>query len=180
MMLPSSTASTSSGVPCCWTVRARFTLGTLTLSSSAASGCVIGDGSIELSPTFCPCDRFASRAATIDRWLSSRCRRCRFSETTNATSSRSARGQRPESRREPLGGHRIAATFCQPEPAPQQHARTAFFLMLPLAQPRPAANRPPSTMRRCRREHRAAVATRGSRRGLWVVWRRHRRPWGRW
>jgi hypothetical protein len=77
--LPLSTAAISSGVPSRRTVLARFTLFGLTFSIPAAFGTVMGQ----------PC-RFAGLpataraifAATMALWLSFRCLRCRFLETT--------------------------------------------------------------------------------------------------
>jgi len=81
-----STAATSSGAPVRWTAAARFTEGTETFIISAASDWDFKrsfdplKSSLRRSPPF---PRFAIRAPTIPRCDSFRCRRFRFSDTTN-------------------------------------------------------------------------------------------------
>lgn len=80
---PSATAGGVSLI----TSRARLTDGTETLSSEAASACVV-DGSIDLSART-PCGNVANFAATIALCDSLRCLRCRLRETTKEGSAAS-------------------------------------------------------------------------------------------
>lgn len=73
-------AATAAAVPSRWTLAARSTLRSEALSISAALRWLKASfGALPLSP---PCRIVAIRAATIARWLSVRCRRCRFRLTT--------------------------------------------------------------------------------------------------